>query len=99
MLAQGQSSSVKRGGLAADVSSGLIFLKKKKEPYGDNQQNLTIDSILGNSTVSVLNSLNFITVLRLYRRMSLCLVERHTEYLEVKGHDLCNLLSNDSGKK
>ena len=30
MLAQGQSSSVKRGGLAADVSSGLIFLKKEK---------------------------------------------------------------------
>ena len=31
MLAQGQSSSAKRGGLAADVSSGLIFLKKEKE--------------------------------------------------------------------
>ena len=31
MLAQGQSSSAKRGGLAADVSSGLIVLKKKKE--------------------------------------------------------------------
>ena len=30
MLAQGQSSSAKRGGLPADVSSGLIFLKKKK---------------------------------------------------------------------
>ena len=30
MLAQGQSSSAKRGGLAVDVSSGLIFLKKKK---------------------------------------------------------------------
>ena len=29
MLAQGQSSSAKREGLAADVSSGLIFLKKK----------------------------------------------------------------------
>ena len=28
MLAKGQSSSAKRGGLAADVSSGLIFLKK-----------------------------------------------------------------------
>ena len=26
---QGQSSSAKRGGLAADVSSGLIFLQKK----------------------------------------------------------------------
>ena len=31
MLAQGQSSSAKRGGLAADGSSGLIFLKKKKK--------------------------------------------------------------------
>ena len=30
MLAQGQSSSAKRGGLAV-VSSGLIFLKKKEE--------------------------------------------------------------------
>ena len=30
MLARGQSSSAKRGGLAADVSSGLIFLQKKK---------------------------------------------------------------------
>ena len=29
MLAQGQSSSAQRGGLAG-VSSGLIFLKKKK---------------------------------------------------------------------
>ena len=31
MLAQGQSSPAKRGGLAV-VSSGLIFLKKKKNP-------------------------------------------------------------------
>ena len=31
MLAQGQSSSAKRGGLAVDVSSGLIFLQKKKK--------------------------------------------------------------------
>ena len=31
MLAQGQSSPAKRGGLAADVSSGLIFLQKKKK--------------------------------------------------------------------
>ena len=31
MLAQGQSSSAKRGGLAANVRSGLIFLRKKKE--------------------------------------------------------------------
>ena len=30
MLAQGQSYSAKRGGLAADASSGLIFLKKKR---------------------------------------------------------------------
>ena len=30
MLAQGRSSSAKRGGLAA-VSSGLIFLKKNKK--------------------------------------------------------------------
>ena len=29
MLGQGQSSSAKRGGLAADISSALIFLKKK----------------------------------------------------------------------
>ena len=31
MLAQGQSSSAKTGALAADVSSELIFLKKKKK--------------------------------------------------------------------
>ena len=31
MLAQGQSSSAKRGELAADVSLGLIFLKRKKK--------------------------------------------------------------------
>ena len=31
MLAQGQSSSAKREGLAADVSSGLIFLKKTQQ--------------------------------------------------------------------
>ena len=30
MLAQGQSSSAKRRGFAAEVSSGLIFLKKKE---------------------------------------------------------------------
>ena len=35
MLAQGQSSSAKRGGLVTDVSSGLIFLKK------NNKKNLT----------------------------------------------------------
>ena len=31
MLAPGQSSSAKRGGLAPDVSSGLIILKKKEK--------------------------------------------------------------------
>ena len=31
LLAQHQSSSAKRGGLAADVSSGLIFLKTNKQ--------------------------------------------------------------------
>ena len=30
MLAQGQSSSAKAGGWAGDVSSGLIFLKKRR---------------------------------------------------------------------
>ena len=38
MLAQGQSSSAKRRGLAADVSSGLIFLKKNKDQAGSDQQ-------------------------------------------------------------
>ena len=40
MLAQGQSSSAKRGGLAA-VSSGLIFLKKKKKK-NDSVQRKTL---------------------------------------------------------
>ena len=31
MLAQGQSSSAKRGGLAVDVSSELILQKKKNQ--------------------------------------------------------------------
>ena len=31
MLAQGQSSSAKRGGLAEDISSRVIFLKKKRK--------------------------------------------------------------------
>ena len=35
MLAQGQSSSAKRGGLVADVISGLIFLKNKKQTSND----------------------------------------------------------------
>ena len=39
MLAQGQSSSAKRGGLAVVVSSGLIFLKQKKEEEEENTQN------------------------------------------------------------
>ena len=34
MLAQGQSSSAKGGGLVA-VSSGLIFLKKKKKEMAE----------------------------------------------------------------
>ena len=34
MLAQGQSSSAKRGGLATDVSSGLIFLRGVKKKTG-----------------------------------------------------------------
>ena len=40
MLAQGQSSSAKRGRLAADVSSGLIFLKKKKEKKAEEERGL-----------------------------------------------------------
>ena len=36
MLAQGQSSSAKRGKLAADVSSGLIFLKKQTKKTDGN---------------------------------------------------------------
>ena len=31
MLAQGQSSSAKRGGLDVDISSGLIFCRRKKK--------------------------------------------------------------------
>ena len=40
MLAQGQPSWAKRGGLAADVSSGLIFLKKKKDCKSDYLTNV-----------------------------------------------------------
>ena len=36
MLAQSQSSSAKRGGFVADVSSGLIFLKKKKIEFSSS---------------------------------------------------------------
>ena len=42
MLAQGQSSTAKRGRLVADVSSGLIFLKKKK----NRNPGLDINSLL-----------------------------------------------------
>ena len=38
MLAQGQSSSAKTGGLAADVSSELIFLKKTKKTQTKTKQ-------------------------------------------------------------
>ena len=38
MLAQGQSSSAKRGGLTADVSSELILLKEKKNAGMDEGQ-------------------------------------------------------------
>ena len=38
MLAQGQSSSARGGGLAADVSSGLIFLKRKKKKQKPTKQ-------------------------------------------------------------
>ena len=49
MLAQGQPSSAKRGGLAV-VSSGLIFLKKKKKEKNDldnfsNQVNRFIEVV------------------------------------------------------
>ena len=44
MLAQGPSSSAKRGGLVEDVSSGLIFLKINKEIGGsfckENNKNM-----------------------------------------------------------
>ena len=51
MLAQGQSSSAKRGGLTADVSSGPIFLKKKKgrvyfPPLGSGPSSVTCSSQL-----------------------------------------------------
>ena len=43
MLAQGQSSSAKRGGLVADVSSGLIFLLKKKKILGRRKGRETVN--------------------------------------------------------
>ena len=46
MLAQGQSSSAKRGELATDVSSGLIFLKRKKTQTNKNAQHLLLGAQL-----------------------------------------------------
>ena len=37
-VGSGPSSSARRGGLVADVSSGLIFLKKKKKPINSRFQ-------------------------------------------------------------
>ena len=45
MLAQGQSSLAKGGGLAVDVSSGLIFLKKEyiiRDPIAEKEQNIKL---------------------------------------------------------
>ena len=48
MLAQGQSSSAKRGGLVADVSSGLIFLKKfflkRASKDGEKKENYPVEN-------------------------------------------------------
>ena len=41
MLAQGQSSSAKIGGLAVDISPGLIFLKRKKERKRADENSIT----------------------------------------------------------
>ena len=53
MLAQDQSSSAKRGGLAADVSSGVIFLKREKviveAPYKDKWKMITVEDELANN--------------------------------------------------
>ena len=48
MLAQGQSSSAKRGGLAADVSSELVVLREKKMQYHYNLIHVTISGELIN---------------------------------------------------
>ena len=58
MLAQGKSSSAKRGVLAADVSSRLIFLKKeiiipfsyvsKKFPFMERMQQYKMSAALDN---------------------------------------------------
>ena len=58
MLAQGQSSSAKRGGLAVDVSSGLIFLKKKKrKDFKELKENMfkefMDDNNLANKSINV----------------------------------------------
>ena len=55
MLAQGQSSSTKRGGLAA-LSSGLIFLKKKKMQFHiSSAYSLTV------LAVTIMDSADYIT--------------------------------------
>ena len=46
MLAQGRSSSAKRGGLAADVSSGLIFLGGRGEESGGELCTQTKEKLL-----------------------------------------------------
>ena len=62
MLAQGQSSSAKRGGLA-EVSSGLIFLKKerkekkeKKRIFSATEQEFGMKSALSFHKVKFLES-------------------------------------------
>ena len=67
MLAQGQSSSAKRGGLAADVSSGLIFLKKTKNK---KQKNPT-----------VFTSLSCMSSLLCWHLLKFCLPNRGAYFL------------------
>ena len=67
MLAQGQSSSAKRGGLAV-VSSGLIFLKKKPP-----KNKLILNKFVSFSPVLALCQFNFQTqpgTLRMWRKTS-----------------------------
>ena len=54
MLAQGQSSSAKRGGLAADVSSGLIFLKKQKQKQEQQQKKAHLTHDLLKTILSII---------------------------------------------